>query len=299
MTALQLLWVASIIGAVLFFAAGALAMAIRRARRTTAADLALEVELRELRAQLVAARAAEDHARAAAVQSAPPVDTSRATALEGQLRDAETSATARAAQLRDAMSQLELARARVSEAESMRADYVRLSTQVNEMEFLRGEVERLTVELKAAKAIALGVRRPPSIPTPLGSRPPGSTTAALSSAIARFNDPQMRSIAIADRSGFPVSTHGEDAVELAAYAALLYEVGARANQLLPLTAPGSIEVVDEHGARVAVWPFDVADDRLLLVNLAIGATDRRRVQGMLSDVAGILGPAPEPRDRVI
>ncbi|HRC58466.1 MAG TPA: hypothetical protein PKU97_21240, partial [Kofleriaceae bacterium] len=215
----------------------------------------------------------------------------QAQELQGRLGDVERALAERSTQLRDAMSQVELLKSRASEAEALRAEYVRLRTQANEMEFLTKEVERLSEALKSAKSLALGgQQRAPRESHAVGGAP-GSITDALSASIARFNDPQMRSIAIADNVGFPISSQGDDGLELAAYAALLHDVAQRAKQFLPMANPASVEMVDEHGARVSVWPFDVAGDRLLLVNLAVAATDNERVEAMLAEVAAILSPA--------
>jgi hypothetical protein len=299
MTAIQQLWLASLVGAVAFFVAGVLVASARRRAAQPARGAADRGELDALRqradqadAQLQQAQGELTAARRQQREAGPP---------PGQLQDrldaADRALAERTAQLREAATQLEAMKGRVNDAEAMRSDYVRLRTQVNEMDYLTKEVERLKGELRSAKSVAIGgvvkpLVKPASSALPVAAA--GSITDALSGAIARFGDPKMRAVAIADKVGFPVSSQGEEGVELAAYAALLGEVAARATLFLPVAAPASIELVDEHGARISVWPFDVDDDRLLLVKLGIGTTDPKRVEQMLSDVGRILSPEAAP-----
>jgi hypothetical protein len=301
-TAVQQLWLASVLGAIVFLAAGAmLALALRRGR-TPGRDVASVRELEQLRARVETADADAEQLRTTCEELASLLaeqhdgDPSPPKADE-RLQAAERALAERAAALRTATTELDLLKRRVSEAEVMRADYVRLSTQATETEFLRSEVDRLTGELRTAKSYAIGgVKRLPRIATPAANGGTLSITEALSNAMEQFSDPQMHCIAIADKVGFPVSSVGDNGVELAGYAALLGDAAARAAQFLPLAAPASIEIVDDHGARISVWPFDVADERLMLVSLGVGATDAQRLERMLSEVIGILAPPRESRD---
>ena len=109
--------------------------------------------------------------------------------------------------------------------------------------------------------------------------------------IDRFADAGSRSIAIADTLGFPLASHGDDGHALAAYAALLIEAANRAKQFLPVGRPTAIEIIDEHGARVSVWTFDVEPDRLMLADLAVSPVDHVRVEHALADLATILAPS--------
>ena len=289
MTGLQQLWLASAVGAVVFFAAGALLASLRR--RGPVAEVAVQrvntIEIDQLRQ-----RAETADLRVAELRAEQRSD----ARLNDRLATAERELTERTAQLREAASQLDVMKARISDAEAMRTEYVRLRTQANEMEFLGKEVARLKDELRAAKSLAIGgVKKiPPRAVKPAASAATGSITEALAGAIERFSDPKMRSIAIVDKVGFPVSSSGDDGAELAGYVALLHDVATRASQFLPIALPASIEVIDEHGARISVWPFDVADERLLLANLGVGATEATRVERMLSEVVGILAPSVTP-----
>lgn len=216
--------------------------------------------------------------------------TREAQELQGRLGDVERLLAERSSQLRDAISQVELLKSRASEADALRAEYVRLRTQANEMEFLTKEVERLSEALRSAKSLALGGRaRPPRPSRPVDVQA-GSITDALAGAITRFTDAHVRGVAIADNAGFPIASHGDDGIELAAYAAMMHDVAQRAKQFLPMSAPVSIELLDEQGARVTVWPFDVSGDRLLLASLAVAPAEPERVETTLAEVAGILAP---------
>lgn len=311
MSSLQLLWLGSAVAAVAFFGAGMLVARVRRpsadggqqglparlseAQRETAAALAGQ---HAARSELEAARAAaaaltQKLAQAEGALTAaranrpapPPTSIDRAIELERQLLE-------RTGQLREVGSQLELLRSRAGEAEALRAECVRLRTQANETEYLSKEVERLSAALHSARSAALGGTARSRRPTPAAQPASGSTADALAGAISRFSDPQTHGIAVADAKGFPISAQGEDGVELAAYAALLAEAAGRAQKLLPMAAPISVEVVDERGARVAVWPFEVGGDALLLVRLSVAATEQERIDAALSEVSSILAPAP-------
>ena len=256
--------------------------------------VSLQRKLAAAEAALGAEQARARRAEATAHAAAEPLGgelAQQAQELQRRLADVERSLSERSGQLRDAMSQVELLKSRASEADALRAEYLRLRTQANEMEFLSKEVERLSEALKSAQSLALGGQARAPRQVRAAEATSGSITDALSGALARFNGPQMRSIAIADNVGFPISSQGDDGLELAAYAALLHDVAQRAKQFLPMATPASVEMIDEQGARVTVWPFDVAGDRLLLVNLAVAATEHDRVEAMLSDVAAILAPA--------
>ncbi len=61
--------------------------------------------------------------------------------------------------------------------------------------------------------------------------------------------------------------------------------------MLPVTAPVAIELIDERGARISVWTFEVESERLLLVHLAVAPVDQRRVDLALADLTTILAPS--------
>ncbi|MGN6106752.1 MAG: hypothetical protein ACTHU0_16715 [Kofleriaceae bacterium] len=212
--------------------------------------------------------------------------------LESRLRDAERQLAERVQAVRDLSTENEQLKGRVNDAEGLRADYVRLRTTATESEFLKSEVARLEEALREAKVGALGTsrRRPPRASTSPGTPTGGSIGESLSTVIDRFADDDTRSIAVADTLGFPLASNGDDGLALAAYAALLIESANRAAQFLPMASPSAIEVVDEHGARVSVWTFNVESDRLMLVNLAVAPTDTGRVEATLADLTAILAP---------
>jgi TolA-binding protein len=302
-TAIQELWLASCAGAVVFFVAGILVMSIRHRDRIAPGVVRAGPDLAD--GALAQAELTGIGRKLAAAEAAPPKPTAEVERVAERLREAERVLGERTAQLREAGTQLAQLKTRIDDAEAMRTEYLRLRTHANEMEFLTKEVDRLHHELQAARSIALGGTPRPTRPTRTVRPAPGgatngatrSITDALASAIERFRGPQMRSIAIADKLGFPVSSYGDHGVELAAYAALLSDAAGRANQFLPVAVPASIEVLDEHGARVTVWPFNLGDDRLMLVNLSVGTTEASRVDVMLDDVIAILGPAAAPRGK--
>lgn len=260
-------------------------------------------------AALGAVRAAEQAARAELTQVADERTRDLAAELErtrsdlitaGQERDqlqqrlteAEQQLAERVQAVRDLSTEAERLKGRVSDAEALRADYVRLRTTATESTFLQREVARLEEEVRTLKVHALGApRRRPA----RGSQRPAAASAlsigeSLSTVIERFSDAGTRSIAIADALGFPLASSGDDGLALAAFGALLTDAANRARELLPVAAPAAIELIDENGARISVWTFDVDNDRLMLVNLAVTPVDTGRVEAALADLSAILAP---------
>lgn len=285
MTTLHQFYLATFAGAVLFFLAGAAFAAMRRRPQPVAVarpvDCGHASELARLRGALTDSEVlAQEHSgRAAALQRS--YDT-----LERQLAERTASA-------RELSTENERLRARLADAEALRADYVRLRTTVTESEFLKGEVVRLQEELRLVKLDALGApvvqRRRPA----RGSATPSPRTIAqsLTTIIEGFADPGTRSSAIADTLGFPLASAGDDGVALAAYGALLVETAARAKQFLPIASPAAVEIIDDRGARISVWTFEVEGDPLFLVNLAVTPVDASRVEATLAEAAATLAPS--------
>ena len=213
---------------------------------------------------------------------------------EQRLREVEAQLADKTQTVRDLAADNDHLKGRVNEAEALRAEYVRLRTATTEVAYLKSEIARLESELQASKVRALGGRariRPARGSVPAigaGPRPIGESLAA---AIERFSASGTRSVAIADRVGFPLAASGDDGHPLAAFAALLFEAAGRASQLLPVAAPATIELTDRSGARISVWTFDVGHDGLMLVELAVSPADSARVDAALADCASILAPS--------
>ncbi|MEJ7600757.1 MAG: hypothetical protein WKG01_22825 [Kofleriaceae bacterium] len=216
--------------------------------------------------------------------------------LQARLRESEAELAERTLALRDQSTKNEQLIGRINDAEGLRADYVRLRTTATESEFLKSEVARLEEDVRSMKIAAMNGTARPRRPargssTRIATVPGRPIGESLATVIDRFADAGSRSIAIADTLGFPLASHGEDGQALAAYAALLIESANRAKQFLPMGRPTAIEVIDEHGARVSVWTFDVEPDRLMLADLAVSPVDHVRVEHALADLATILAPS--------
>jgi hypothetical protein len=211
--------------------------------------------------------------------------------LESRARDAERQLADRSLTVRDLASENEQLKGRVNDAEALRAEYVRLRTTVTETSFLKAEVARLEEQIRSMRRDAMGAATPRRAPAAPAVRPTGSIGESLSATLDRFADSHTRGSAIADALGFPLASRGEDGNALAAYAALLLESANRASQLLPMANPSAIELVDERGARISVWTFEVERERLVLVNLAVAPVDGRRVESTLAELRAILAPS--------
>lgn len=265
---------------------------------------ARDAQLAKLRAATDAASAEHDarlQAEARALRLTNELERLRAdgsgasTALEvatARIAELERILDERTRSLRDLSTEAEQLKGKVRDAEGMHSEYVRLRTAAVDAEFLRSEIARLETELREMHVESL-VGRPRLV---RGSVQPRSSSArtigeSLTTAIDRFADDGTRCVTVADTLGFPLAANGNDAVGLAAYAALLMESATKSRQFLPVAAPTGIEVVDQHGTRVSVWTFDVDGERLLLANLAITPVDSSRVETTLADLSAILTPS--------
>ncbi len=303
MTSLQLLYVASALGAFLFFAAGAIASALRaRPMPRFAAVAVAAAPMPEPRSpfepdadETYALREALDEVRTTLATAERERESHERRAREADAKVAEQART-----LRDLATEGERMRGRLADADAMRSDYVRLRTMSTDGEYLRGEVARLQKELHEVRQVALGVRpkvQPRAVKPlkALASQPKGSIGESLVGALAHFADDHTRACAVADPLGFPLAATGDDGLALAAYGALLLEAATRASQFLPFARPASVEVIDERGARIAAYTFDVDADRLVLVNLAVDVVDGVRLGTALAELAMILTPSTRPQ----
>lgn len=345
MTALQMVYVVSIAGAVLFFIAGASASSLWRARRVASeAPRDSDAELAQVRARVSeleqaaqalerardeAARRARDNERLRHESATLATELERArgeataelqrargdaTAAAAELERARSEATALGAELtraqtrmrelerqlaerthaaRDLSTENEQLKGRVRDAEGLRTEYVRLRTMTTESEFLKSEIERLERELQTLRVDALGAPRARGTTEVAPVAPPTEATISdsLLGVLERFADAGTRSTTVADTIGFQMASTGSDAQALAAYATLLAESASRAARFLPFAHPISIEIVDERGVRINVWPFNVAGDRLLLARLAVTPAELGRLDPSLTALASILAPS--------
>ena len=262
-------------------------------------EAGLRAELESARSQLAAAnaqlaklRSDAETARADAAAARRELD-----AVGAHARELEANLAARSESVRDLATENEHLKGRLRDADALRAEYVRLRTTTTEAEFLKSEIARLEQELATTRAAALGAVaiRPPrsarGTSRPPGTRPTGSIGESLASVLDRFADAGTRSIAIGDPQGFVLASSGDDGLGLAAHAAQLAETAGRATQFLPVGAPASIEVIDDHGARLSVWTFEVDGDRLLLASLAVTPPEPKRVESTLADLTAVLTPS--------
>jgi hypothetical protein len=320
---------ASIVGAALFFVAGAVAAVLRRRPDSALGELrtdlassratnklleedidrhrrAAEARIAQLNDELAALRVAKPLGERAtaqrAAESAAALERARGEAtlatreaekLNARVTDLERQLADRTRAARDVSTENEQLKGRLRDAEAIRVEYVRLRTAETDAQFLKAEVARLQGELRALHVEAIGGPR-----VARGSQPPRRPASSadwtigdsLTTALERFADDGTRSLAVADAMGFPLANTGSDGHALAAYAAALYETAAKASQFLPVAAPRGVEMVDRQGTRVSVWTFDVDSDRLLLANLAVSPVDTKRVEGTLADLSTILEP---------
>ncbi|MDX2093373.1 MAG: hypothetical protein SFX73_36350 [Kofleriaceae bacterium] len=315
MTSSQLILIGSVLGAIVFFVAGATLAALRRppalplpprdddARVACLQQALADAEaMTQRQAQVIAEqhRLLEAEGQAARQLEEARTDSVAATTelelMHRRLCDTERALADKTRAVHDLATEAELLKGRLRDAEAQRSDYVRLRTAAAEGEYLKREVSRLEQELRSVRADALAsVRTVPrprargssSIP-PVPGRPIGES---LASVIDRFATAGTRSVTVADGQGFPLASTGADGVALAAYAALVLEAAGRAREFLPVGAPAVVEIVDDRGVRVAVWSLQVESERLMLAHLAVAAVDTARLETTLGELGKILAPA--------
>jgi len=300
MSALAAIWIASLAGALLFTAAGFYWGRMRAWAALAAAEGAplgvgpplpaketapLEDDLARARAEIERLRACE--ARIATLESAR-ADLERdngtlarraadADALRAKIDDVTqrlATAERRAGDLenlrgaeesrRELAIEAEVLRARLNDADYVRAENAALRAASRESSELRVKVRDLEERLAGNVPDLERTIREPQFAE-------GEGPARFREVLDRLaKEPAVRAVTIADDLGFPVETIGDHADALAALSGFLALVANKARQILPLTSVRRIVVVDDDDRTVTTARYLTEYGPLALVTLSDG-----------------------------
>jgi predicted regulator of Ras-like GTPase activity (Roadblock/LC7/MglB family) len=300
MTPLTAIWIASLAGALLFFAAGFL-LARRHLGEAAAVDAAIPPR--------VPPPVVESSPPIAAADPAQPYATAAILRLQvGELRQALQDARLREQSYADVERELHRLRRERTDFEvttkrelSFEVDVA--VRQMGELERLRHENAALRRQLGGAgeKPIQaetderhqpgtvtitgnpIGTTRPRMIrpaSAPLGrSGEQRSTADQLSSLLARLRNRSVRAIALADELGLPIVGIGDDNASLAAFASYVTDVGRKTREFLPLGPLRRVTVEDENDSTVTTCALAAGDAHLALITLTVGPGPSARQMG--------------------
>jgi hypothetical protein len=301
MTPLASIWLASAVGAALFFAAGFL-LARRHLGEAVAVDAVVPPRVPPPVVE-------SSPPTAAALPSSPSdqepnVATLRAqiNELRNALRDARVREQGHAEIERELLRlraeragleqkarrelaiELETARRRLNELEQMRQENALLRQQAFEAAAVGEKLVSVENELHALRARGLVASPPPRLPRATASplRPTGdprSTSEQLSVLLSRLRGKSMRTIALADDLGLPIVGLGDDISQLAAFAGYVTEIGRRARDFLPIGALRRVTIEDENEGTVTACPLSAGDSQIALVALTVGPGPSARQMG--------------------
>jgi hypothetical protein len=261
---MMLLWLASAVGAALFFMAGWLAARGRREVAVTTApvvDLAtpgpmLGPEVAFLRAELAAAQVSQVSDR---------------TAIEQMTHD-----------LSAARAQVERLRIDLMRAQKQSADLQSEGkSSAAELSAARSQLNKLREELVAAKQFR------PASRTPLTVRSAGHKAGDVLQALVDgvSGSAEIRSAVVADDLGLVVASHGELSDEVAAVGALFGRAGLQAQKVLPLHKVQRVTVEDDRNVTLTLRPLQTdesVEGDLALITLQVGSSGERASEAVRS-----------------
>lgn len=257
------LWLASALGAALFFVAGWLGGRGRRAPM---------------------------------LMAAPPIEAPAAPLLDPQvalLREQLAGVQSQQVRERSALEQAshDLAAAR-AQVERLRIDLMRSQSESRDRE---GEQHTATAELSLARSqlaklrqeliVARQVQSPPRTPLQVRARgqKAGEVLQALVDGVSGSSD--IRCAVVADDLGLVVASHGELGDEVAAVGALFGRANLQAQKVLPLHKVQRVTVEDDQNVTLTLRPLltdGSMEGDLALITLAVGSSGERAGEGARS-----------------
>jgi hypothetical protein len=298
MTPLASMWLASLVGAALFFASGFF-LARRHSTLAAAVDAVVPPRVPPPVVDSPPATAAADPVHAEGMETLrAQVNDLRNALREARVREqghadierellrlrAERAHVEQNAR-RELAIELEAARRRLGEVGQVHEENAALRRQVAELSADRDRLSRAEAELRDLRARQVAASPPPRVPRPIGSgtlRPAGdprSTAEQLSGLLARVRGKSMRAIALADDLGLPIVGLGDETSSLAAFAGYLTEIGRKTRDFLPMAALRRVTIEDENETTVTACPHAAGDAHIALVTLTAGAGPSARQMG--------------------
>lgn len=292
MTALTLACLLSLFGAGLFFAAG---LFLGRARPTPAADRPAlddlptiqmaspetDVMIADLRGQVfeLDARLRE-------------LNESRAAEREELDRLRRERGAAADVVRKELAMELAVAHQRMGELETLRRENEGLRRGADEAVRLGERLVAAEEELRSVRARRLSASPPPLPavrPRPRGTEP-RCTSEVLSGLLLRMQSSKgMRAVTLADDLGLPIVGAGDDISSLAAFSALVSDIGKKTGDFLPFGKLRRITLEDEQDTTITACPFDAGASKISLVTLTIGpGPSPRQVGEVLRSAASMI-----------
>jgi predicted regulator of Ras-like GTPase activity (Roadblock/LC7/MglB family) len=260
---IELLWLASLVGAALFFVGGLL---LGRGTRPPVIVAAPPLEV------------------------APPGPDPKVMALGRELAAVRAEHARERVTIEQATHDLSAARAQI---ERLRIDLMRSQKQGSDLQAehkaasselgdARGQLARLREELSSAKAVARPLPRTPLTVRAAGQKA-GDVLQDLVDRVSRAAG--VRCAVVADDLGLVVASQGELSEEVAAVGALFGRAGLQAQSVLPLHKVQRVTVEDDRNVTLTLRPVqtDEGDSgELALITLATGAAEQRSTTGEIS-----------------
>jgi hypothetical protein len=299
MTPLFSAWIASAVGAMLFFAAGFL-LSRRHLAEAVAVDAVIPPR---------ASPPEDDGADATAVDSLRTQINQLRTALRdarvneqeyaGAQRELERTRGDREQLMqearRDVVIELEAARRRVIELEQVQDENAALRQQASEAAALGQKLATMEAELRELRSHRPSTSPPPVPPVRVNRatmRTAGderSKADQLSALLARLRVKNVRSIALADELGLPIVGHGEEVSSLSAFAGYVTDIGRKTRDFLPMGKIRRVTVEDENDGIVTACPMLGGEASITLITLTVGpGPSARQVSELLGSAASML-----------
>jgi hypothetical protein len=252
------LWLASALGAALFFTAGWLAGRGQPAPLVTTAPPprpeppappSLEPQLAALRQQLAGSQTQQRHDRSALEQATHDLGAARAQVE--RLR-------------------IDLMRAQ-KQSRDLESEHHVSSTELGAA---RGQLAKLREELSTTRQAQRAPRAPLQVRA--AGHNAGDVLQALVDGVS--GSAEIRCAVVADDLGLVVASHGELGDEVAAVGALFGRAGLQAQKVLPLHKVQRVTVEDDQNVTLTLRPLMTdgsMEGELALITLAVGATNER------------------------
>jgi hypothetical protein len=306
MTPLLSIWIASLAGAVLFFAAGFLLArrylgeaaavdavipprvpppVVESSPPIAAADPALQANNAALRQQVDELRNALRDAR---IREQGHADIEREL-HHLRLEHTDFELTTR----RQVSVELEVAARQLGEVERLREENASLRRQLVDAAEAGDKLARAESELGQLRARSVVGTAPPRPPrpasSPLRAAHQRSTSEQLSVLLSRLRSRGTRAIALADEVGLPIVGIGDDSGSLAAFAGYVTDVGRKTREFLPLGPLRRVTVEDENDSTVTTCALAAGDAHIALITLTVGPGPSARQMGdVLRAAAGMM-----------
>jgi chromosome segregation ATPase len=210
---------------------------------------------------------------------------------------------------RDLLVKSQLLRQRIEELERYADENVQLREQIKELEPNAAKAEEFLAQVRELEAeiFASGIRAASSAESPTvtgirsatdGPSAAGTVGGTLDDRLGELTRHGRYSAAVlADVQGLPLAASGAKPhhESLAAVSSLVREMATRARDLLPLSSPTLIEIVDANDIGVRSRLFSAENETLVLTTLGNRLSPADKVvEGLIASLPGIISTDESP-----